>query len=185
MDGTRSSFSQCHVTRSETFLSWKLLGQDCRAFHYSLRTCLYMRKYQLSFKNNFAIQSLRLVQLRIDFKVHPSFYPNSTVGGDCLSLGYSGKSVKLDIHVHLVPRLQCVEPYLHWSIRLLAQWQLYQYIFRCVPETVPKHDCCLRRVRHPYVTEWLPPDWSSWNLIFWVLNKIFRHVAVWVKIRQE
>jgi hypothetical protein len=153
VDGTRSSLSQCRVTRSEILLSWKLLGQDCRACHYSLRACLYMRKYQPSFKNNFPTQSLRLLKLRIDFKVHPSFYPNSTVGGDCLSLGYSGKSVKLDIHVHLVPRLQCVELYFHCSIRLLAQEQLYQYIFRCVPETVPKRDCCLRRVRHPYITE--------------------------------
>jgi len=146
-----------------------------------------MRKYQLSFKNNFVllVQSLRLVQLKIDFKVRPSFYPNSTGGGDCPSMGYSGKSVKLDIQVHLVPKLQCVELYFHCSIRLLAQGQLYQHIFRCVPETVPKCDCCIRRVRHPYVTEWLPPDWLSWNLIFWVLNKIFRHIAVWVKIGQK
>jgi len=85
--GTRISLSQCHVTRSETLVSWKLLGQDCRAFHYSLRACLCLRKYQLSFKNNFAVLSLRLVQLRIDFKVHPSFYPNSTVDGGLPFLG--------------------------------------------------------------------------------------------------
>lgn len=87
MDGTRSLLSQCHVTRSETLLSWKLLGQDCRALCYSLRACLCLRKYQLPFKNNFAIQSLRFVQLRIDFKVHPSFYPNSTVGRGLPFLG--------------------------------------------------------------------------------------------------